>query len=141
MKRLTRKLFSMIMVFAITILNFLPMIKVYADPEPNNNQNQIIRFRLDDATVSDSVITFTSGNVVAEVTVVGTGYSFDGTDLIVELEHINDVKLALGNGFERDRMSLKLHDQQTLVITGDNEAIFGGLDFTKDNAPILSSCI
>ena len=137
MKRLTRKLFSMIMVFAITILNFLPMIKVYADPEPNNNQNQIIRFRLDDATVSDSVITFTSGNVVAEVTVVGTGYSFDGTDLIVELEHINDVKLALGNGFERDRMSLKLHDQQTLVITGDNEAIFGGLDFTKDNAPHL----
>lgn len=49
----------------------------------------------------------------------------------------SNVKLALSNNFDNSKMQLKLHDDQVLIVTGDNEAIFDGLDFSNDNAPHL----
>ncbi len=132
MKRISKKLFSWLMVLAITLSNFLPFM-----PMKEVFASDVITFRLDNATVSGNVITFKSGDTSITATVTGNGYEFDGTELKVNVADLNNVKLALDNNFKSNTMELKLHDGQTLVVTGENEAIFDGLDFSGDNAPHL----
>ncbi|MBP5204668.1 InlB B-repeat-containing protein, partial [bacterium] len=103
----------------------------------NENNNQVITFQLDAATVSGDVITFYVGDGEVTATVTGTGYSFSGNNLIVNVSDLNNVKLVLDANFTSNNMSLELHDGQVLTVTGDNEAIFDGLDFTNDNSPHL----
>lgn len=106
-----------------------------------NNENNLydkITLKLDNATVAENVITFQNGETSVTATIVGTGYTVNGTNIEINPSDINNVKLALSNNFDNSKMSLKLHNGQTLVITGDNEAIFDGLDFSQDNSPHLS---
>ena len=102
-----------------------------------NNEYDIITFKLDNATISGNVITFQDGNTSITATVSGTGFEFDGNNLKVNLANINNVKLTLSENFDNSKMNLKLHNGQTLVVTGENEAIFEGLNFSQDNAPHL----
>lgn len=111
--------------------------EIFAKYDENAPQQQTIRFQLDGATVSGNVITFQSGETQITATPTGTGFSFDGNNLIVNTSDLNNVKLALSDNFDSSKMKLKLHDQQELTITGDNEAIFDGLDFSLDNSPHL----
>ena len=109
------------------------------DNNQNNGNNAYdkITFQLDGATVSGNVITFTADDTEITATVIGTGYLFNGNNLEVNVDDINNVKLALSNNFDNSKMKLKLHDGQELVVNGDGEAIFDGLDFANDNAPHL----
>ena len=110
-----------------------------SDNNQNNGDNSYdkIILQLDGATVSGNVITFNYDDTEITATVSGTGYSFDGNNLEVNVDDINNVKLVLSNNFDSSKMSLKLHNGQTLGVSGDNEAIFDGLDFSQDNSPHL----
>ena len=134
MKYLTKKPIISLILILTMIFNIVPFgaFTVYAE------ENEIkITFRLDSATVSGNVITFDVDGTEITATAVGTGYTFNGNNLEINESDLNNVKLALSNNFDSSKMSLKLHDGQTLIVTGDNEAIFDGLDFSNDNAPHL----
>ena len=107
------------------------------NPSGENNTPESITLQLDGATVSGNVITFQVDDNVITATVSGTGYSFNGNNLIVNYSDLNNVKLVLSNNFDSSRMQLKLHNGQTLIVTGNGEAIFDGLDFSQDNSPHL----
>ena len=118
--------------------NIINFIGLNVDADGGGNQNsEKITFQLDGATVSENVITFTADSTEITATVSGTGYSFNGNNLLVHVADINNVKLALSNNFDNSKMSLKLHDGQTLMVTGEGEAIFDGLDFSHDASPHL----
>ena len=96
-----------------------------------------IILQLDGATVSGDVITFNVDEKNITATVSGTGYSFDGNNLEIKLSDINNVKLTLSDNFEKDKMSICLHDGQILAVSDENEVIFSGLNFENDNSPHL----
>ena len=101
------------------------------------NQKRIT-FQLDGATVSGNIITFDVDGTEITVTPTGSGYYFDENNLVVNVNDLNNVKLVLSDNFDSSKMSIKLHDGQQLVVTGDNEAIFDGLNFENDDCPHLS---
>ena len=130
MKKTIKKLFSMIMVFAITMFNFLPFFKVttvYADPvEP-----QTITFQLDGAPVSgNNVITFNVGNEAITATVSGI-YEFSEGNLVVDYSNINNLKLTLSQNYDNSRMHLDLNGQ-VIAVNENYEATFNGLDYSDD---------
>lgn len=106
-----------------------------------------VTFQLDEATVSGNVITFDVDGTNVTATIVGEASDYTITQtvenekvkysLVIEYVHINEVKLALGNNFDNNTMRVQLHDGQQLVVSGGNEVVFDGLDFTNDSAPHL----
>ena len=108
---------------------------IYARFTQNNNQK--ITFQLDSATISGNVITFYVDDKTYTATIVGSGYTVNGNNIEVNLSDINNVKFAMSDNFDNSKVQLKLHDGQILIITGNNEAIFDGLNFENDNAPHL----
>lgn len=142
MKKIAGRIIPSVMVLAIVLANllpFIPMMEAHAEPSVDQDagEEQIITLQLDGATVSEGVITFQSGETEIIATPNGLGFSFNGNNLIISVSDLNNVKLALSDNFDSSKMQLKLHDGQVLTVTGDNEAIFDGLDFSQDNAPHL----
>lgn len=132
MKRGLKKVFSMILAFAIMLFNFLPfapMAVVYSE------SNEKITLQFDNASIAGNVITFEVNNTNVTATISGNNYSINGNRLEIEASEINTLVLSFDNNFDKDTMSLRLHTGQQVTITGDNEAIFGDLDFTQDNSP------
>lgn len=138
MKKIPKKLCSVFVLVALVLSNFLPFMPmqiVYA--EPNENNESKITLRLDNATVSGNVITFDVEGTNVTATASGTGYTFNGTNLEINTSSINNVKLTLGNTFDKNTMRIELHDGRVLAVNDNNEVGFGGLDFSNDNAPHL----
>lgn len=96
----------------------------------SNNFNTIT-FQLDGASISGNVITFQVDNASITATVSGTGYSFDGNNLVVEYAKINDVRLTVSDNFDNSSMRVVLNGQP-LVVNGNSEVTFGGINFNDD---------
>ncbi len=133
-RKTARKILSMILVFAITLthtLPFMPIKTAYA-------QEGKITLQLDNGTISGNVITFDVEGTNVTATVSGNGWTANGNNRVeIDASEINTLVFAFGEGFDRDNMSVDLHNDQHVTINGDNEAIFGDLDFTIDDAPHL----
>ncbi len=76
-KKSIKKLFALVMVIALLIANYaplLPILKAKADPMWENDH--IITFRIDNGSVDGNVLTFTDQDRSVTATVSGTDYEF-----------------------------------------------------------------
>ena len=136
MKRITKKLFSLVVVAAVVLSNFLSLMsiaKVYAEGAITD-----VTFQLDNGTVSGGIITFDVEGTEVTAIASGTGYSFNGDNLVVDYAEINNVKLTFDDNFDRGRMIVQLHDGRVFAVSEDNEITFSGMSFEDDNMPHLS---
>lgn len=122
-----KKILSLLMVFAITVFNFVPFMNVYA--EPSNPEKVYLQF--DGATILGNVITFDVDGTNVTATVSGNGYQFTDGKLEITYQNLGDVKITLDNNF--DGMSMQLHDGTPVVVNGDKEIVLFDIDFTNDN--------
>ena len=130
MKKISRLLLSIsaIAFLLVGILPFMPMKTVHADPDNLN-----IQF---DADVSGNVFTFDLGEKEVTATVSGSNYTINGNVIELTSDHLNDLKVTLGNTFNIQTMKVQFHNGTEIVVNGDNELVFDYDDF-PENSPHL----
>ena len=136
MKKISKKIFPIFVIVAMVLYNFLPFIPMtIVHAEPNGNQITLHLDGLD--SISGNVVSFDVGGILVSATVSGTGVVVGDNKIQISESEINTLVLAFDVNYNRDTMTLELHNGQQVPVNGDNEATFGTLDFSGDNSPHL----
>ncbi|MCR5788050.1 MAG: hypothetical protein K6G37_03090 [Bacilli bacterium] len=127
MKKRTKKILSIFVITMMALFNVLSIVRA---------EGTKYTLQFDGASITGDVVTFTVGDKVVTASLSGSGYSVkDNYKVEFDSTEKDTIKLTFDENFDRDTMEIRTHNNQNVTITGDNEAIFGDLDYSEDDAP------
>lgn len=126
LKRFSKGFMVIGMALTLLLSYFIPSI-VHAEPID-------LRLQMDAGSVSGNVFTFNVNNINVTATVSGSNYTINGNNIELTSDHLNDLKITLGDTFDSSTMSVEFHTGDVINVNGDNELVFV-LDDFPENAP------
>jgi len=130
MKRISKKVLSVfisIVLVVSTIIPFFPVLVVHA-------QAETLRLQFDSTSVSGNVFTFDVNGTNVTATISGSNYTIDGSVVELTADHLNDIKVTLGDTFNSSNMKAQFHEGTAIGVNGNNELVFVYEEF-PENSP------